>query len=98
MAQHFLLSKEARTLSLRDIYKGGEQKAYESFKRMRWEETHGEPVCPICGCLDSKAVKNRPTFRCADCGKQLSVTSGTIFASRKMSCPTSAPMRQNWLN
>ncbi len=84
MAQHFLLSKEARTLSLKDVYKGGEDKARETFKRIRWEETQGEPVCPVCGCLDSKPVKNRPTFRCVDCGKQFSVTSGTIFASRKL--------------
>lgn len=29
MAQHFLLSSKARTLSLRDIYKGGEEAARE---------------------------------------------------------------------
>ncbi|MBS3648549.1 IS1595 family transposase [Pseudaminobacter sp. 19-2017] len=84
MAQHFLLSAEARTLSLRDIYRGGEQSAYETFKRMRWADTHGQPVCPACGCLDSKPIKDRPTFRCIACNKQFSVTSGTIFASRKM--------------
>ena len=85
MAQHFLLSAEARTLSLRDIYKGGEEKAYETFKRLRWSETNGEPVCPVCGCVESRPIKNRPTFRCVGCNKQYSVTSGTIFASRKMS-------------
>jgi transposase-like protein len=84
MSQHFLLSAEARTLSLKDIYKGGEAKAYEVFKRMRWSETNGQPVCPVCGCVDSKPVKDRPTFRCIGCNKQYSVTSGTIFASRKM--------------
>jgi len=86
MAQHFLLSAEARTLSLKEIYiyKGGEEKAYITFKRMRWQETAGEPVCPVCGCVDSKTVKSRATFRCIACSKQYSVTSGTIFASRKM--------------
>lgn len=84
MAQHFLLSAEARTLSLKEIYKGGEVKAYATFKRMRWQETAGEPVCPVCGCIDSKPVKGRSTFRCLGCNKQYSVTSGTIFASRKM--------------
>jgi len=84
MAQQFLLSAEARTLSLKQICKGGEAKAYEVFKRMRWTDTNGQPVCPVCGCLDSKTIKNRPTFRCVGCSKQYSVTSGTIFASRKM--------------
>lgn len=44
MAQHFLLSAESRTLSLKDIYKGGEEKAYATFKRLRWSETNGEHV------------------------------------------------------
>lgn len=85
MAQHFLLSKEARTLSLKSIYQGGEEAARETFRRIRWTETNGEPVCPACGCVDSKPVKGRPTFRCVGCGKHFTVTSGTIFASRKMS-------------
>ena len=85
MAQHFLLSKEARTLSLKAIYKGGEDAARETFKRIRWAETNGEPVCPVCGCFDSKPVKGRPTFRCVGCSKHFTITSGTIFASRKMS-------------
>lgn len=85
MAQHFLLSKEARTLSLRSIYSGGEDAARETFKRLRWSDTNGNPVCPSCGCLDSKPVKGRPTFRCLACNKHFTITSGTIFASRKMS-------------
>lgn len=84
MAQHFLLSAEARTLSLKEIYQGGEDKARETFKRIRWASTEGEPVCPACGCVESKPVKNRPTFHCVACSKQFSITSGTIFASRKM--------------
>ncbi|TGS45199.1 MULTISPECIES: IS1595 family transposase [unclassified Mesorhizobium] len=85
MAQHFLLSKEARTLSLKSIYQAGEVQARETFKRIRWAATNGEPVCPQCGCVDSKPVKGRPTFRCLGCAKQYTITSGTIFASRKMS-------------
>lgn len=85
MAQHFLLSAEARTLSLREIYKGGEAKAYETFRKLRWAETDGEPVCPECGCAEARAIKGRPTFRCVACNKHFSVTSGTIFASRKLS-------------
>jgi len=46
MAQHFLLSAAARTLSLRKIYTEGEQAAYETFCKMRWPETDGEAICP----------------------------------------------------
>lgn len=82
MAQHFLLSAKARTLSLRQIYKDGEDKAYETFKSMRWEG--GEPVCPRCGGLEAYEITTRRKFKCRACHHQFSVTSGTIFASRKM--------------
>jgi len=49
MAQHFLLSAKARTLSLKAIYQGGEEAAYETFCQLRWAETDGEAVCPRCG-------------------------------------------------
>ncbi|BAQ49590.1 IS1595 family transposase [Methylobacterium aquaticum] len=85
MAQHFLLSAQARTLSLKAIYKGGEDKAYATFRCLRWPETDGEPVCPRCGCLDHYDIPTRRRFKCAGCRHQYSVTSGTIFASRKLS-------------
>lgn len=85
MAQHFLLSAESRTLSLKEIYKDGEEKAYKAFKRLRWPETEGEPVCPKCGCLDHYDIPTRRKFKCAACHAQFSVTSGTMFASRKLS-------------
>lgn len=84
MAQHFLLSAEARTLSLKAIYKGGEDKAYETFKKLRWSQTGGKPVCPKCDCLDHYDISSRRRFKCAACSAQFSVTSGTIFASRKL--------------
>lgn len=82
MAQHFLLSAAARTLSLGQIYKAGEKGAYETFKRLRWQD--GEPVCPECGCVECYEIKTRRKFKCSACYRQFSVTSGTIFASRKM--------------
>lgn len=84
MAQHFLLSAAARTLSLKAIYQGGEDKAYETFRKLRWPETDGAPICPRCGCLDAYEISTRRKFKCAACYHQFSVTSGTIFASRKM--------------
>jgi hypothetical protein len=56
MAPHFLLSAAARTLSLKAIYQDGEEAAYKAFRRIRWHETGGEPVCPRCGSLDAYAI------------------------------------------
>jgi transposase-like protein len=84
VAQHFLLSAAARTLSLKAIYAAGEEAAYETFKRLRWHETEGEPVCPDCGCVEAYAITTRRRFECKACHRQYSVTTGTIFASRKL--------------
>jgi transposase-like protein len=85
MTQHFLLSAAARTLSLKAVFTMGEDKAYEAFCAIRWSATDGEAVCPRCGCLESYAISTRRKFKCVGCHHQFSVTSGTIFASRKLS-------------
>ena len=85
MAQHFLLSAKARTLSLAKVYRMGEDAAYGLFCEMRWPETDGEAVCPRCGCADSYFLESRRKYKCTACYHQYSVTSGTIFASRKLS-------------
>jgi transposase-like protein len=82
VAQHFLLSAAARTLSLRSVFQGGEDKAYETFCRMRWAD--GKPHCPKCGGVDPYTISTRRKFKCKACSHQFSVTSGTIFANRKM--------------
>ena len=88
MAQHFLLSAAARTLSLKAIYAGGEDKAFETFKRLRWPETKGQPVCPYCGSLDHY-VTARKRFARRDCRKQYSVTSADHLCQRaKCHSPT----------
>jgi hypothetical protein len=86
MRTHFLLQARARTISIRDIYAGGEDKAFDLFKQLRWPETDGEPVCPKCGCAEVYAITTRRKFKCKSpaCHHQFSPTSGTIFASRKM--------------
>lgn len=83
--QHYLLSAKARTLTLKAIYDMGEDAAHQRFCLMRWPETDGEPVCPRCGCPDSYPMVKRRRFKCVGCAHQFSVTSGTIFANRKMS-------------
>ena len=64
MAQHFLLSAASRTLSIRSIYKAGEDAAYKVFCEMRWPETDGEAVCPCCGFDEAYKITTRRKFKC----------------------------------
>jgi len=82
--QHFLLSKEARTLSLSRVMRLSDDEAFDVFKAIRWADNGGEPYCPKCGCTAIYAFTARRIFKCMACNSQFSVTSGTIFASRKM--------------
>ncbi len=65
MAQHFLLSAQARTLSLKAIYQAGDDEAYETFCKLRWPETNGSPVCPRCECAKAYRLSTRRKFKCA---------------------------------
>jgi transposase-like protein len=87
MAQHFLLSKQAKTLTLAQVFQMTDAEAETTFKRIRWADTNGAPVCAKCGSLDAydcRRPNGAPRFRCRGCGKDFSITSGTLFASRKL--------------
>lgn len=85
MAQHFLRSAAARTLPLVRVLRMSEDQAYRWFCRARWPETDGEPWCPRCGCIEPWEIRRR-RYKCREktCRAEFSVTSGTIFASRKL--------------
>jgi transposase-like protein len=85
MAQHFLLTAKARSLSLAKVARLSDEEAYQTFKLVRWATTDGAPVCPRCGCVAVYTYATRKLFKCKACNHQFSVTSGTIFASRKLS-------------
>jgi transposase-like protein len=82
--QHFLLSTAARTLSLAKVMRMSDDEAFATFKAIRWASTEGDPVCPRCGCVSIYELSDNRRFKCAACYHKFSVTSGTIFASRKM--------------
>ncbi|MFZ3182511.1 MAG: IS1595 family transposase [Methylocystis silviterrae] len=84
MAQHFLLSAAARSLSLAKVARMTDEEARDAFRLIRWASTEGQPVCPRCGCMGVYQLKCRPAFMCKGCDHQFSVTSGTIFADRKL--------------
>ncbi|WP_438853053.1 IS1595 family transposase [Brevundimonas nasdae] len=85
MGQHFLLSAKARSISVRDIARLGEEEAYALFRSIRFSENAGAPYCPHCGIDAVYEYRARRLFKCQGCDKQFSVTSGTVFRSRKMS-------------
>jgi transposase-like protein len=84
MPQHFLLTHAARSLSLAQVARMSDEEARDTFRRLRWADTDGDPVCPECGSLSVYGYACRPIWRCKDCGKQFSLTSGTLFHSRKL--------------
>jgi transposase-like protein len=68
-----------------------EESAYKHLEKMRW---NGKPVCPHCGSENEHyfltpqgdgrktrtgTISTRRVWKCRDCRKQFSVTSGTIF-------------------
>lgn len=85
MAQHFLLSAAAKTLSLSAVARMSDEEARATFQRIRWADNDGEPYCPRCGCLEVGALRTRPVWKCTGCKYQFSVTAGTIFENRKRS-------------
>jgi len=87
MAQHFLLSAGARSLSAAKIMRMSDSGVENVFLRPRWPETDGKPVCPDCGCAICYACR-RPAgqlrWRCKACRGDFSITSGTLFAWHKL--------------
>jgi transposase-like protein len=61
-----------------------DEEAHDRFRQIRWADTNGDPVCPRCGGLTHYTYKARKLWKCKACTHQFSVTSGTIFASRKL--------------
>jgi transposase-like protein len=87
MSQHFLLSRHAKTLSLASVFRTTDAEAEAMFRKVRWPDTDGAPVCPHCGGLNAYECR-RPNgllrFRCLACREDFTITSGTLFAFHKL--------------
>src|SRR5258708_20896674 len=63
------------------------EEAELTFRKVRWADTDGTPVCPSCSSVDAYEAR-RPNgvlrFRCKGCKKDFTVTSGTVLASQKL--------------
>ena len=87
MAQHFLLSAKARTLSIAQVLRMTDAQAETVFAAIRWADTEGKAVCPHCACptcYEARRPNGALRFRCKACRKDFSLTSGTLFAFHKM--------------
>lgn len=92
--QHFLLTSAAVTIGEGDVARLSHEEAYDTFKAIRFAENGGAPFCPHCGTVEpyemviTRKGKNGPVptpmFKCRACRRKFSVTSGTIFNSRKL--------------
>jgi transposase-like protein len=84
MFQHFLLTAEARTLSVLDVFALSDEEVFELLREQRWGK--GEAVtCPDCGAVERHwFLPSRRQWRCKACAHTFSVTSGTIFAHHKL--------------
>ncbi|GGF22756.1 hypothetical protein GCM10011611_31010 [Aliidongia dinghuensis] len=61
-----------------------EEEARATFQAIRWADNNGKPYCPRCGCADAYHLAARQVWKCKGCAHQYSVTSGSIFSSRKL--------------
>jgi transposase-like protein len=86
LSQHFLLSPEARTLSLAGIMRMSDEEAHARFVAIRFAANRGEPFCPHCGVIKVYQLAETPIrWKCSGCRRKFSVTSGTLLHSRKPS-------------
>lgn len=85
MSQHWLLSSEVRDLCLYEIAELTEEQALEFFCRQRWRSISHQ-ICPECGVVDKHYFRQqRKQWRCKHCDRYFSVTTGTVWADRKLS-------------
>src|SRR4051794_37785485 len=82
---HFFNTPAARSLSIAQVLRLSGEEAFDLFKRVRFAANDGEAFCPACGCAKVYTLAEAPIrWKCSACRKKFSVTSGTIFHSRKL--------------
>jgi len=64
-----------------------DEEAEALFRKIRWASNGGNPFCPKCGCTivyDCRRANGTARWRCKACLHSFSISSGTLFHSRKM--------------
>jgi len=62
-----------------------DDEAHARFEAIRFADNGGAAFCPRCQCTAVYTYAARKIWKCKACQHQFSVTSGTIFANRKLS-------------
>lgn len=79
------LDKENPKLTIKSIKNINEETARNFFQYLRWESL-SEQICPHCQKKhQAYYIKTRKQWRCKYCKHTFSLSSGTIFHSRKLS-------------
>jgi transposase-like protein len=85
LPQRFLLSPSAWSLGIAQVLRLSDEEAFDTFKRIRFAANGGEPFCPHSGVTKVYTlVETSIRWKCSGCPEKFSVTSGTIFHSRKL--------------
>jgi ribosomal protein S27AE len=72
-------------LALRDIMRMSDEDAHGRFVAIRFALNNGAPFCPHCGASKVYTLAETPIrWKCSSCRRKFSVTSGTLFHSRKL--------------
>ena len=95
MAQYFLLSAKARTLTLAAVLRMTDLQAEATFAAIRWPETDGATICPSAPARPATTAAAR-TARCGSAARRAARISASRPAlySPTTSCrcrPTSLP-------
>ncbi len=64
MAQHFLLSRRAKTLTLAEVFRMTDAEAETAMMNIRWAENNGEPVCSHCLSTTVYLCRRLPSCCC----------------------------------
>jgi len=67
VAQHFLLTAAARSLSLKSIFRMSDDEAHATFTAIRFADNGGAAFCPRCECTAVYTYAARRIWKCKDC-------------------------------
>src|SRR5690606_25280105 len=74
---------KARDFDRDEIDSLDEEGAIKYLAKYRWP--NGQQACPTCGVVSRhKFRKRRRHWRCRQCSREFSVTTGTVFQDRKL--------------
>lgn len=94
----FHLSTEAVGFGCEDLEQLTPKAAVQMFAQMRWGSTTEMP-CPHCGAIGKHYWRNRELrWKCRDCDKTFSATSGTVLADRKLPLAKILKIAFSWAN